>query len=147
LEHLLQLDQRLLRVPLRIRVDELELVRLARHLKAASPIDLVDGHPHALRRHPAIGVERTRLRLELADLDDVLCARCRPQRGHSHCNDGKLQHFPHVCPPMSLCRGTRGVRDPTSSPLPPPAAAARRSTYNSATSRGVLRTARDRCAR
>ena len=72
LQHLLELDQRLLGIALRVRIDQLQFIGLAGHLKAARLVDLVHCHAHPLGRHPAVGIERTRLRLDLADFHDVL---------------------------------------------------------------------------
>ena len=82
LEQFLELDERLLRIALGIGIDQLELVFLAGDREAAAFVDLVDRHAHALRRHPAVGVERAGLRLDLAELDRLLRGSgCKPETG------------------------------------------------------------------
>ncbi len=86
-EHFLELDQRLLRIALGVWIDELELVRLAGDLESACLVDLVDGHPHALRSHPSVRIERAGLRLDFADLDDVLRTGGNRPCGETQCNE------------------------------------------------------------
>ena len=90
-EHLLELDQRLLRVALRVRIDQLKLVGLACHLEAARLVDLIHRHAHTLGRHPTVGAERPRLRLELANLDDILRTGRGGPDGESQRNSKEFQ--------------------------------------------------------
>ena len=57
----------------------MEFVGLAANLETTIFVDLIDRHTHALRRHPAIGVQRASLRLDLAQLDHLL-RLCRHHR-------------------------------------------------------------------
>ena len=90
LEHLLELDQRLLRIAVGVGSEELELVCLAGDLEAAGLVDLVDRHAHALRRHPAVGIERAGLCLDFSELDHLL-RRCW-RKTDARDTDRKAEH-------------------------------------------------------
>ena len=84
LEQPLQLDGRFLGIAAGVEGDEFDLVGLVADLETARLVDLVDGHRHALRPHPAVDRVGSGLGLDLPDLDDILCLGTRGPRDTQH---------------------------------------------------------------